>query len=376
MKKWLAGLLALALLCTFGCRLNRDEAAVEPESAPDTQETSAPIEEPTPVPTEAPSCLAAILGDWEIASVEIGGTVHDPEAVGMQSELSFYPNGAGKLNAWVGEDMHGGVFVYTVSGNTITLVDEENDGQTVTYDPITDTLRMEHEDAAVVFVRKADTLEPAPEATPEPTETPDWRSVQLDREEDDAGRTMIVITAAIPAGATLRILFSHQDDYSYTNAEDVLKLRRVKIPVEVFFPNEPLDRTTLTITPQVTVTTADGTEHAVACPSFTHTFPMLLLAFDSDGEASEGAYNVRADRDGVYHLYGMMLSSEEGMPSVDAGVRLTVNGAEIAVYQGGIFFADLGVIDNAPTTYTLIAEKDNYMTVTVDVIVSPVGSDV
>lgn len=367
MKKWLAWLLALILLYTAGCTMKRDEAVMEPESPHETRET--------PVPTEEPSCLAAILGDWEIASVEIGGTIHDPESVGMQSEFSFYQNGAGKLNAWVGEDMHGGVFVYTVSGNMITLVDEENDEQTVIYDPITDTLRMEHEDAAVVFVRKADTPEPALEATPESTETQDWKSVQLDREEDDTGHTMIVITAAIPAGATLRILFPHQDDYSYTNAEDVLKLRKVKIPVEVFFPNEPLDCTTLTITPQVTITTADGTEHAAECPSFTHEFPMLLLAFDSEGEASEGVFNVKADRDGVYQLIGMMLSSEDGMPSVDIGVRLTVNGTEVVVYEHGIFFADLQLVDNAPTTYTLVAEKDNYMTVTVDVIVSPGASD-
>lgn len=367
MKKWLAGVLALALLCTFGCRMKRDEIIMEPESLHETRET--------PVPTEEPSCLAEILGDWEIVYVEIGGTVHDPDSVGMQSEFSFYPNGAGKLNAWVGEDMHGGIFVYTVSGNTITIVDEENDEQTVIYDPITDTLRMEHEDAAAVFARKADTPEPTAEATPEPTETQDWKSVQLDREEDDDGHEMIVITAAIPAGATLRILFPYQDDYSYTNAEDVQKLRRVKIPVEVFFPNEPLDCTTLTITPQVTITTADGTEHAAECPSFTHEFPMLLLAFDSEGEASEGVFNVKADRDGVYQLIGMMLSSEDGMPSVDIGVRLTVNGTEVVVYEHGIFFADLQLVDNAPTTYTLVAEKDNYMTVTVDVIVSPGASD-
>lgn len=279
MKKWLAGLLSLVLLCTFGCRLNRDKAADEPEIAQNTQETAAPIEDPTPVPTE---------------------------------ELTPEPTAV-------------------------------------------------------------PTVEPQPSEAPEDHDL--WKSVHLDREEDDAGHEMIVITAAIPAGATLRILFPNQDDYSHTNTEGVSKLRRVKIPVEVFFPNEPLDCATLTITPQVTITTADGTEHAMECPSFTHTFPMLLLAFDSEGEASEGAYNVRADRDGVYHLYGMMLSSEEGMPSVDVGVRLTVNGTEIVVYQGGIFYTELSCVGNAPTTYTLIAEKDNYMTVTVDVIVSPDTTD-
>ena len=372
MKKWFAGLLALMLLCTAGCRMKRDEAMAEPESPHETQQTSAPIGEPIPVPTEAPSCLDTILGDWEIASVEIGGKTYDPGSVGMRSSFSFYPNGAGKLEAGVGEDVHGGIFVYTVSGNTITIVDEENDEQTVIYDPDADTLRMEHDNAAVVFVRKTGD---ASEAASEPAEEPDWKSVQLEKTVDDAGHEMIVITAAIPAGATIRILFSHQDDYSYINMENVQKLRKVKIPVEVFFPNEPLTDNVLVIRPSVTMTLADGTEHAVECPSFTHEFPMLLLAFDSEGEASEGVYNVSADRDGVYRLIGMLLSSEDGTPAIDRDVTLTVNGTKAVVYEHGIFFADLKLVGNAPTTYTLVAEKDNYMTVTVDVIVSPGTAD-
>ena len=358
MKKSMILALAL-LLCTVGCSLKWYEALWEPESAQITREPS--------VPTEAPSCLDAILGDWKIVYVEIGGTIHDPESVGMQSEFSFYPNGAGKLNAWTGEDVHSTIFVYTVSGNTIMLVDEENDRQTVIYDPDTDTLRMKRDHAAVVFVRKADEPEPTPEPTPVPTEEPDWKSVQMDRQEDDRGNDMIVITAAIPAGATFRILFPNQDDYTYTNRESEQTLRKVKIPVEVFFPNTPLETAEWEIAPHVTMTTADGTEYEIACDSFTYTFPTLSLEITSPFETAEdGSIHVKAGENGHYSLTGTVS---------DPGAEVTVNGVVTVVYVGGKFmygfkFPDTATEDTVETI-TITATKNNCMTASLTIVVEP-----
>ena len=362
MKRVAAILLSLLLLLSFGCR-----AKFDPETAP--------TEAPTPEPTEEPSCLDAILGEWEISSILIGRELLDAETLGMASTLSFFENGAGTVKAWKGDDVYETVFTYTVSGNEITMLDEDNEAQFAVYDPDTDTLCMEHENLSVAFMRKTGESGGPPAPTPEPSEEPDWTKAVLTEETDDAGGTLIVITAAIPAGATLRIFFPHQADYEYVNMERQTAARRIKIPVEVFFPNAPLEEQTLTITPEVIITTADGAEHAVDCPSFTHTFPMLLLAIDSPGEARTDAFHAKADAAGVYHLYGMVLSDEEGMPAVDAGVTLTVNGTEIPVYEGGVFWTDLTLEDGAPTTYVLIAEKNDYMTVTVTVIVEPNASD-
>jgi uncharacterized lipoprotein NlpE involved in copper resistance len=358
MKRITVLLLAFVLLLSIGCH---NQTGPEPE----------PAEAPTPEPTEAPSCREAILGDWEFHSILIGRERLDPAVLGLESSFSFYANGAGMVKAWRGDDVHEDVFTYTVSGNEITMLDEDNDPMTAVYDPDTDTLILEEENLSIVLVRK--TAEPDP--TPEPSEEPDWTKAELTEETDDAGGTLIVITAAIPAGATLRIFFPHQDDYTYTNTGRQTAARRVKIPVEVFFPNTPLEQSTVEITPAVTVTTADGVEHEVDCPSFTHTFPMLLLAIDSDGDPGKDAFRAKADETGVYHLYGMVLSGEEGMPAVDAGVTLTVNGEETPVYEGGIFHAELKLEGGAPTTYVLTAEKNNYMTVTVTVIVEPDLSD-
>ena len=352
----LALTLMLALLCTVGCSLIRRVAATEPDSAQETQET--------PAPTEAPSCLDAILGDWKIVYVEIGGTIRDPESVGMQSEFSFYPNGAGKLEAGVGEDVHGGIFVYTVSGNTITIVDEENDEQTVIYDPDADTLRMEHDDAAVVFVRKTGD---ASEAASEPAEEPDWKSVQLEKTVDDTGHEMIVITAAIPAGATYRILFPNQDDYTYINTEEKLIYRKVRVPVEIFFPNTPLETAEWEIAPHMTMTTADGTEYEIACDSFTYTFPTLSLEITSPFETAEdGSIRVKAGEYGYYSLTGTVS---------DPSAEVTVNGVETAVYLGGKFMYDFKFPDTATEdtveTITITATKKNCMTASLTIVVEP-----
>lgn len=356
MKRIAVLLLAFVLLLSIGCH---NQTGPEP----------GPAEEPTP----EPSCREAILGDWEFHSILIGRELLDPAVIGLESSVSFYANGAGTMKAWSGDDVHEDVFTYTVSGNGITMLDEDNDPMTAVYDPDTDTLILEEENMSIVLVRKTAEPDPTPGSvpTPELPEEPDWTKAELTEETDDAGRTMIVITAAIPAGATLRIFFPHQDDYMYTNTERQTKARRVKIPVEVFYPNTPLEQSTVVITPAVTITTADGVGHEVDCPSFTHTFPMLLLAIDSPGEVTEDGFYAKADETGVYHLYGMMLSDEEGMPAVDTGVTLTVNGTETPVYEGGIFAVDLKLEGGAPTTYVLVAEKADYMTVTVTVIVEP-----
>ncbi|MBR0508159.1 MAG: hypothetical protein IJJ86_06075 [Clostridia bacterium] len=358
MKRLTVLLLSFLLLLSIGCHNPPDPAAG-----------------PTDAPTPEPSCLEAILGDWTFRSILIGNQRYDPKELGMESTLSFYANGAGMLLARRGEgDEYKTVFTYTVSGNEITIYDEDNEPAVIRYDPDTDTLCMEEENMSIVLARRSD----EPDATPEPTEPPeepDWTKAELEEETDPDGGTLIVITASIPAGATLRIYFPYQADYEFTNGESQLKKRRVKIPVEVFYPNAPLEQNVVVITPAVTLTTADGEEYAVECPSFTHTFPMLLLAVDSPGEARSDAFYARADETGVYHLYGMMLSDGTGTPAVDEGVRLTVDGEGIPVYEGGHFAVDLKLTDGAPKTFVLTAEKNNYMTVTVTVIVEPNTSD-
>lgn len=122
------------------------------------------------------------------------------------------------------------------------------------------------------------TAEPEPEPTAEPEPEPEldegWKTAELEKETTETGVEMIKIHVKIPAGATLRIVFPYQDDYTYTNDSDVSLDHKVKTSIEAFLPEEPLtEGETLTVTPQLTITTADGTEHAIECPSFTYTAP-------------------------------------------------------------------------------------------------------
>ena len=120
------------------------------------------------------------------------------------------------------------------------------------------------------------TAEPEPEPTAEPEPEPDegWKTAELEKETTETGSEVVEIRVVVPAGATLRIAFPYQDDYIFTNDSGTSSNRIVKIPIEVFLPQEPLSEgETLTVTPQLTITTADGTEHAIECPSFTYTAP-------------------------------------------------------------------------------------------------------
>ena len=279
----------------------------------------------------------------------------------MDSSVVFYPNGAGTFTLTVAHETETSVVVYTAEGNTITMIDDTNESLTAIYDPETNTIRLSADGVVtVVLAPKGD--EPDGE---------EWKTVELEQFVSDDGMEMVAITAAVPAGATLRIDFPNQEDYVYVSDKNVLSYRKVKIPVPVFYPNAPVESEEMTIVPKITVTLSEGGEFDVECPAFTVRFPTLLIAFDTSGEPVQGEYRVKANTDGKYQLYGFVRSNEEGSPSVAAGVQLTVNGEVIPVYEGGIFLADLPVIDNAPTAYTLIAEKSNYVTATVEVVVEP-----
>ena len=190
-----------------------------------------------------------------------------------------------------------------------------------------------------------------------------WHTAELEMLSADE---MVAITVQIPAGATVKIVFPHQTDYTYTNSGTALAPRRVKIPWAVFYPNEPLSDTYREITPEITVTTADGVVHAIDCPPFALRFAALEIDFLTPGTMQDGVFTAKADASGSYTLWGMVQS----VTGCEAA-RVSVNGEPVILYEGCIFIANLRVVDDAPTTYTLIAEMDNFQTVTETVTVLP-----
>ncbi|MBQ6332329.1 MAG: hypothetical protein IJI34_06105 [Clostridia bacterium] len=211
----------------------------------------------------------------------------------------------------------------------------------------------------------APTEEPTPE--PQPTAVPEdydlWKNAETELYEDLNGGHTIKITAAVPVGATLKVEIPGQENFEYTNTEDELTYRKVHIPIKTYFPNAPLDAPDADYTPHVTITTADGTECEIGCPSVHYTFPTLSIEVTSEGETGgDGSIRVKAGKQGVYTLTFTVSEA-------DALVRL--DDAELTADENGVFTRELSPVDGAPTTFVLTAEKNNRVTTTMIIVVEP-----
>lgn len=195
------------------------------------------------------------------------------------------------------------------------------------------------------------------ETEPFPTE------VAMEEYQDEyTGSRMISITAVIPAHTTLRIDFPCQDDYTYRNDEDRAILRKVKMPVEVFYPGTPLEEAEQIFTPTVTLETEDGKEIVMGCASFSVTFPELHLELSDLEPGDDGVYHVKANGDGLFTVTGLI---------DDPTAEIYVNDRAVPVYEGGVFIDDLAVENGQPTTYEIRVEKQNCVSAAVTVVVEP-----
>ena len=224
-------------------------------------------------------------------------------------------------------------------------------------------------EAATAVPSAAPTAAPTEKPTPEPqpTAVPEdydlWKAAEVELYEDLNGGYTIKITAAVPAGVALKVELPGQTDYEYSNDKDELTYRKVHVPIKTYFPNAPLDTAEADYTPHVTITTADGTECEIACPSVHYTFPTLAIGITSAFETdSDGAVRVKAGENGVYALTFTVSEA-------DARVRL--GETELTADEEGVFTAELSPAGGASQTYALIAEKDNCVTTSVTIVIEP-----
>lgn len=189
---------------------------------------------------------------------------------------------------------------------------------------------------------------------PAETEAPalDSRTAQLQELIDENNKDLIAITVVVPANSTVVIDFPNQDDYTYENTEAKDITRKVKIPVEVFYPNKPLEEPTVVFQPDITINQADGTSYKVNCPTFTRTFPKLNITITAP--IPEGEEPFMAPESNIVSLQGTI---------DDPAADVFVNGVQTVVYTGGVFmydykFAD-GVSEDTVDTITVSATKIN-----------------
>lgn len=204
---------------------------------------------------------------------------------------------------------------------------------------------------------------PEPQPTAEPEDYELWKAAEVELYEDLNGGYTIRITAAVPAGATLKVELPGQADYEFTNEKDELVYRKVHVPIKTYFPNVPVDTPEADYTPHVTITTTDGTVCEIACPSVHYTFPTLAFEITSAHETDgDGSIRVKAGENGAYALTFTVNEA-------DALVRL--GETELTADEEGVFTAELSPADGAPTTFTLTAEKNNCVTATLTIVVEP-----
>ena len=189
---------------------------------------------------------------------------------------------------------------------------------------------------------------------PATTEAPalDSKTAQLQELVDQNNDDLVVITVVVPANSTLVIDFPYQDDYTFQNTESKEMIRKVKIPVAVFYSNQPLEESTVVFQPDITINQADGTSYKVNCPTFTRTFPKLNITITAP--IPEGEEPFMAPESNIVSLQGTIDD-----PSAD----VFINGVQTVVYTGGVFmydykFAD-GVSEDTVDTITITASKAN-----------------
>ncbi len=203
-----------------------------------------------------------------------------------------------------------------------------------------------------------------------PTDAPvtgsqvDYSSTTLEELVDGEGKPCISISMTSRPGDTVTIVLPNQDDYVVQNneASDVPYL--LTIPKSCFYPNTPLTDSVYTVTPQILVAHADGTQESLHVDSFDMTFPTLQLELIEPAQAAIPAEGIMASEGNEIALKGKV---------DDHTVTVTVNGQPVtSMYEGGNFeyTYQLASITDAETV-TIEASKANCVSVSYEFTVTP-----
>ena len=207
----------------------------------------------------------------------------------------------------------------------------------------------------------------APE-TSEPTEAPvtgtqvDYAVTELKEIVDNEGRPCVSITVNTRPGATLTVVFPNRDDYVVQNDKDVDQSYLLTIYKSDYYPNTPVEESTYTVTPQILVTHADGTQESLHVDSFDLTLPTVQLDLSEPSPASIPEDGIMAAEGNTVVITGTV---------DDHTVTVTVNGQPIDVYTGGTFDYTYTLSGDAPETITIEASKAAYVPTSYSFIAKP-----
>lgn len=194
--------------------------------------------------------------------------------------------------------------------------------------------------------------------------TVDYLSTQMDKDAiDKDGKPCISISMTSRPGDTVTIVLPNQDDYVVQNTESVDQAYVLTIPKSCFFPKKPLSESVYTVTPQILVAHADGTQDSLQVDSFDLTFPTVQLELTDPAQATIPEEGIMAAEGNDLLLKGKV---------DDHTVTVTVNGDRVAnMYTDGYFDYTYSLAGEEAETVTIEAQKDDYVSTSYSFTVLP-----
>lgn len=209
---------------------------------------------------------------------------------------------------------------------------------------------------------------PADNQNTEPVDAPvtgtpvDYSATHLEEIIDGEGIPCITISMTARPGDTVTIVLPNQDDFVQPNNETTDQPYLLTIPKSCFFPNTPLSDSVYTVTPEILVTHADGTQESLQVDSFDITFPTLQLEVTEPAQADIPEEGIMAGEGNELPIKGKV---------DDHTVTVTINGQPVAIYEGGNFEYTYTLSGDEAETVLVEANKANCVSVSQSFTVTP-----
>ena len=195
------------------------------------------------------------------------------------------------------------------------------------------------------------------------TGTPvDYSVTHLEEIVDGQGIPCITISMTARPGDTVTIVLPNQDDFVQPNNEATDQPYLLTIPKSCFFPNTTLTDPVYTVTPQILVTHADGTQESLHVDSFDITFPSLQLEITEPAQADIPEEGIMAGEGNELPIKGKV---------DDHTVTVTINGQPVAIYEGGSFEYTYTLTGDEAETVLVEANKANCVSASQSFTVTP-----
>lgn len=209
-----------------------------------------------------------------------------------------------------------------------------------------------------------------PQST-EPTDAPvtgtqvDYSAAKVEEFVDSEGRECLSVNMTSRPGDTITILLPNQDDWVVPNDSNEDQAYQITIFKSCYYPNRPLEKSesVYTVTPEIMVTHADGTQEPIHLGSFELTFPTIQLELIEPDLASIPEEGIMAAEGNELIIKGKV---------DDHSVTVTVNGQRVPVYNtDGTFDYTFSLTGEEAETVTIEASKVDYVSSSCSFTVTP-----